>query len=149
VWIVLVVVVFGIVAILIAFTGGDDNGDNKVAPPNLGHTPSASPAPSIAPTRGPANAQEVEITGCTADSAGHLSASVAVKNTKNQTLNYAIRIAFQSKGGGQQLGDDTIMIRNLGPGQSTNETASASTAAPSGGYTCKVADISRTPGSGR
>jgi hypothetical protein len=148
VWPLIAVVIVAIVVILaVTTTGGDDN--KKVTPPNLGHTPSASPAPSIAPTRGPANAQEVKVTSCTADSSGHLSARVAVKNVNNSTLNYTIKIAFAGKGSGQQLGEGTIMIRNLGPGQSTDETATASSVAPSGGYSCQVADVTRQPGSGR
>jgi hypothetical protein len=142
-----VAIVAIVVILAITTTGGGD--DKKVTPPNLRQAPSVHPAPTIAPTRGPADAPEVEITGCTADSAGQLSARVAIKNTNDQTLNYAIKIAFQSKDGSQQFGDHTISIRNLGPGQSTDETASVHRAAPTGGYACKVADISHTPGSGR
>jgi hypothetical protein len=118
-----------VIIIAVAAGGGSKKNDN-----------SAGGATSKLPD----HAEDVAITGCVADATtGYLQASVTVKNNSSKTSNYAITIAFESKDKTKQLDTGLVAVNDLASGQSSDQTAIGLSPAPAGGYTCKLADITR------
>ncbi|MGF7233458.1 MAG: hypothetical protein ACQSGP_00650 [Frankia sp.] len=74
---------------------------------------------------------------------------VVVTNHSSKTSDYIITVAMNTTGTGAQLGTGNVAVNNLAPGQSsTPQDANSLTAAPSAGYTCKVARVDRFASTG-
>jgi hypothetical protein len=125
-----------IVVIIIAAVAGGSSSSNKTNAASNGGTKTLSNNGTHPPQA------DVAITGCSADSLGDLQATVKVTNHSSGRSNYVIGIAFDSKDGKTQLDTTTVLVNNLDPGQSSNQTGTTLTTAK-GSYTCKVTDVNR------
>jgi hypothetical protein len=138
-----------VIIIAVAAGGGSKKNDNSAGGATStgpSAAPSSAASKSAAPkaSKLPDHAEDVAITGCVADATtGYLQASVTVKNNSSKTSNYAITIAFESKDKTKQLDTGLVAVNDLASGQSSDQTAIGLSPAPAGGYTCKLADITR------
>lgn len=105
----------------------------------------ATKAPAApAQPKGIAHAEDVAITDCVADDAGYAASKVVVTNHSSKPSNYIIEIAFESKDGKTQVGTGTVAVNSLTAGQvSSPQDANSLAKAPAGGYTCKLAQLTR------
>jgi hypothetical protein len=125
-----------VVVIIVAAVAGGSSSSNKTNAASNGGTKTLSNNGTHPPQA------DVAITGCSADSLGDLQAAVKVTNHSSGRSNYVIEIAFDSKDGKTQLDTTAVLVNNLDPGQSSNQTGTTVTAAK-GLYTCKVTDVNR------
>lgn len=152
-WIIGGIVVIAIIGGAIGAAAKKKQGDDTAATvpstapvsPPAASAPAAAVAPKPKPKPSlPAHAEDVVITGCTADpTTGYLSAAVTVTNHSSKTSNYIVTIAFESKDGTQQLDTGLVAVNDLNTGQASQQSALGFKQAPAGGYDCKVADLTR------
>lgn len=129
---------------ILAIAGCQSSTDKSSSDDTKTSTGSGTAKSSAPKTKTIEHSEDVAITGCAADATtGYLAAAVTVTNKSSKTSNYIVTIAFESKDGKTQLDTGLVAVNNLDSGQSTNQTAGGLKAAPAGGYTCKLADLTR------
>jgi hypothetical protein len=131
-----------IVAVIIIAVASNSSSNKSGSTAGLGtSTQSSGPTSTHSGNR---FAGDVSITSCKPDATtGYLAANVTVTNHSSKTSNYIITVAFDTMTGNQQLDTTPVAVDNLDPGQVSHQLAVGLSAAPAGGYTCKIADITR------
>jgi hypothetical protein len=107
-------------------TSAAANGGTKTLSDNGTHPPQA----------------DVSITGCSADALNQMQALVKVTNHSSGRSDYIIGVSFDSKDGKTQLDTSSVLVNNLEPGQTTNQTGTTLTDVK-GAFKCRVTDVNR------
>jgi hypothetical protein len=80
---------------------------------------------------------------CGPDSLGQLDATLRVTNHSSKASNYMITVVFESPDGSTQLDSTIAAVNNLASGQKSDVEAPTLKDAPTGGFKCRVADVTR------
>lgn len=135
--------VAGSVACTVALTAGcSQKGDTASSVGSSSGPATAHTDGSLGGTTYPVG--DARITSCFPSGAGRAGATVVVINHSEITSDYLIDVRLVAKGSGSEIGTGDAAVVNLPAGHASRPLAiDGDTPAPTGGYTCRLAQVNK------